>query len=240
MATTTQSNVASLVLLLFIAFTGMVIWWEYFNTPQPKVGAAMFSIFFLLFVTFVGFGDWLGILGFKKKNFMTMAGVVGTYSHHVVHDSDMMTVYFYAYTRYAKSSNFEDYSERGWVQRFLTRLAPVRVMYITDKKSMFEFVDGFLGDTPEGAVVYHGSFRDNIRGVSQVSYQDRWRFKYLEAMNTISELHTIAETAHSISEQLTQSNSKDLVNAGLQIGSLADNIFKAASNIHGGKDDRKQ
>lgn len=226
MAVKKETTFGALLALFFIFFIIMVIFYDYIQTPQPRIAPVLNFFFMGMFVFLFTFGDYLGIVGFKKKNFITDGGLIGTYKHHVVHDSDMITVYFTAYTRYAISSGFEDFSEKNVIERIKSMLTPTRTMYITDKSGMFEFVDGMNCDAPEGAVKYHGSMKINLKGLIQSSPVEKWKAKYYDLSKSLPELSTIAETAKALSEQMALSNNKDMVALSIQLGSINDNLNK--------------
>lgn len=226
MAVKKETTMGALLSLFFIFFIILVLFYDYIQTPQPRVTPLLVFFFTGMFMFLFTFGDYLGILGFKKRNFITIKGGIGTYKYHVDHDSDMVTAYFTAYTRYAHSTGFEDFSEKNVIDRLKSMLSPTRLMYITDKRSMFEFVDGSDCDAPEGAVIYHGSMRDNIMGISQKSPIEVWKQKYYDLSKSISEFSTIAESSKALSEQMALSNNKDMVALSIQLGSINDNLNK--------------
>lgn len=238
MAVKKETTMGALMALFFIFFIILVLFYDYIQTPQPRVTPLLVFFFTGMFVFLFTFGDYLGILGFKKRNFITTAGLIGVYKDHIVHDSDMLTVRFTAYTRYAQAIGAEDFAEKNVIERLKSMLSPTRMLPLTDKSGMFEFVDGKHCDAPEGAVIYHGSMRANLLSISQQTPAEKWKAKYYELSKSLSEFSTIAETAKALSEQLALSSNKDMVALSIQLGSINDNLNKQLMAMQGFKQER--
>ena len=204
-------------MIVFLIFIGLVIviFYNYLTTPTFKPLPFLVVVFWLMTTSLMtDFGEYLGKF-LKKKNFITEGGLPAVHLGHVNHPNGMSEYFFSTQKRYAEYVAYEDWQERNMLQRFFTRLTNSRVCSIIDHSYLFEEVPDYASDTPEGAIIYRGTWRKGVRILSPVEAMKVWLDN---AYAIISEIATVAEKAKAISEQGAQSQNKDIVDSVIKVG----------------------
>jgi hypothetical protein len=209
-------------LVLFLAFIGLilVIFYNYLTTPNFKPFPFLCVVMWLMVASFLDFGEFLGRY-LKKKNMITEGGLSAVYHSHVNHSNGMSTYYCTTQKRYLDFVGYEDYEEKNVLMRFFTRFTNSRMFSITDHSHKFEEVADYASDTPEGAIIFRGCLR---KGVKIMSPTEMLRIRLNQAYGIISEFATIAEKAKAVSEQSAQSQSKDIVESVIKVGTALQNL----------------
>lgn len=210
-------------LIVFLIFIGLIItiFYNYLTTPTFKPLPFLVVVFWLMTTALMqDFGEYLGKF-LKKKNFITEGGLPAVSLGHVAHPNGMAEYFFSTQKRYAEYIGYEDYQERNMVQRFFTRLTNSRVCSIIDHTYLFEEVPEYASDTPEGAIIYRGTWR---RGVKILRPYEAMRVRLDNAYAIISEIATVAEKAKAVSEQSSQAQSKDIVDSVIKVGTAIQNL----------------
>ena len=224
MSTSRSTEYGSLT--AFLVFIGLivVIFWNYLTTPTFKPLPFLVVVFWLMTTSLMNdFGEYLGRY-LKKKNFLTEGGLTAVYLGHVNYPNGMSEYFFSTQKRYAEYIGYEDYQERNMLQRFFTRLTNSRVCSIIGHGYLFDEVPDYASDTPEGAIVYRGTWR---KGVRILSPAEAMKVRLNNAYAIISEINTIAEKAKAVSEQSAQAQSKDIVDAVIKVGTAIQNMPNA-------------
>ena len=209
-------------IVMFLLFIGLIIiiFYNYLTTPNFKPLPFLVVIFWLMITFLFEFGEYLGRF-MKKKNFITEGGLTGVYHNRIDYDSGMSEVFFTTQKRYAEYVGYDDYQERSFLTRFFLRFTNSRMCSIIDHTFLFEEVQEYSSDTPEGAIIYRGTFR---RGVKILNPFDALKIRLNQAYAKLYEYATIAEKAKAISEQTAQSQSKDMVESVIKVGTAISNL----------------
>lgn len=209
-------------MIMFFIFIGLivVIFYNYLTTPNFKPLPFLVVIFWLMITYLFEFGEYLGRF-MKKKNFITEGGLTGVYHNRIDYDSGMSEVFFTTQKRYTDYTGYEDFQERSFITRFFLRFTNSRMCSIIDHTFLFEEVPEFNSDTPEGAIIYRGTFR---RGLKILTPVDALKVRLNQAYARLYEYATIAEKAKAISEQGAQAQSKDIVDAVIKVGTAIQNL----------------
>ena len=92
---------------------------------------------------------------------------------------------------------------------------------IIDHTFLFEEVSEYSSDTPEGAIIYRGTFR---KGLKILAPMEAMKVRLNQSYARLYEYATIAEKAKAISEQGAQAQSKDIVDAVIKVGTAIQNL----------------
>ena len=222
--TSKASTVGGLFFLFTFIFIIILAYWDYYTTPQAKLGSGIAALLIFLYGFLLKFGEYLGIAvqGLAKKNFITRGGLIACYEKHEEHQGGLVTYYFTVYTRYLRHCNYFEYAEIGALQRFFIMLTPTKMVQKTDFGFMFEDTPHHASDTPEGAIFYHGT----LRGAKISSFEETLKMRLEKANKLISELWTMVETARAGLEASSQGNDQQLQRSTTTLSSAMENMDK--------------
>ena len=221
---TTSRGVTTGAMFFLFVFVTIILWafYDYITTPQPKVMPVLVVFAFMMYLFTTSFGEWIPYI--KPPLFLTEGGLVGIYLWHEPTIGGMATYYFSTRTKYAKHAGFRDFSEKSTIMRFFTFLSNTRICYITDYANKFSEVSNASSDTPERAIIYRGTLR---KGIMTMTPESRMQ-AVIDTQNAfISQMMTQVEKAKTIAEYASQQQNKDMVEVGIQVGTVLDNVTKS-------------
>lgn len=217
-------------LFAFIGFIVLilVIFYNYLATPNFKPLPFMVVFMLIMVDFFMNHGEIVGRY-MKRKNFQTSGGICGVYIKKINLPNGLVEYFFTTQKRYAEFVGYEDFKERNWMERFLTRWTNTRIMSVIDYPYMFEEVQEQDSDTDEGCVKYYGTLR---RGSVITSPMQKLQMQLKNAYAIISEITTIAEKAKATSEQSAQTQSKDIIDAVIKVGTAIQQLPTTQSGMN--------
>lgn len=210
-------------IFFLFTFISIIMWafYDYVSTPQPKVMPVLLFFVIFMYIFTHDFGEWIPKI--KPPLFLTEGGLIGVYLWHESSVGGMVTYYFSTRTKYADHAGFTDFSEKNAIMRFFTFLSNVRICYITDYANKFDEVSYAQSDVPERCIIYRGTLRKDTMILTSLARLQ----KVLDMQNAyISQIITQVEKAKTIAEYAAQQQNKDMVEVGIQLGNVLDNVHK--------------